>query len=451
MERMIYAKIGGRLVKRLGAEMEHYKSILGEFRDRVVRAAGRTFHPDTPDEFVERYTGRKRTIYASYIDEYITHGVRRVHAHFKTFMKVEKVPVNKSPRTIQPRSPIFNIGLGRYLKPAEKPIFKAIAKVFGQRYVVFKGLNANDMGQEMRKLWDKYNRPVAVGIDASRFDASVDRGLLQFEHTLYNMLFRDKELARLLNMQLDNVGVSYCHDGKIRYTVQGGRGSGDMNTSLGNSFIMCAIVWCWLRECEVNASLANNGDDCVVIMEDCDLDRFSQGFVEYASRLGFTMVVEDAVRSFEQIEFCQTHPVYVGGVWRMVRNFSTAREKDSMCLFPLDNRGALEAWLYAVGECGLALCSGVPVMQAMYQAMMRSGRPSNMSEAVFMQSGSRMMSAGMDAKTSAVSDDSRVSFWLAFGVTPDEQVALEQYYAEWTCTGSVQNVDSLMDVHGAPM
>lgn len=451
MERMIYAKIGGKLVKRLGAEMEHYKSVLGEFRDKVVRAAGRTFHPDTADEFVDRYTGRKRTIYASYIDEYITHGVRRVHAHFKTFMKVEKVPVNKSPRTIQPRSPIFNIGLGRYLKPAEKPIFRAMAKVFKQRYVVFKGLNAVAMGAEMRVLWDKYSKPVAVGIDASRFDASVDRGLLQFEHTLYNMLFRDRELARLLNMQLDNVGVSYCHDGKIRYTVRGGRGSGDMNTSLGNSFIMCAIIWCWLRESGVNASLANNGDDCVVIMESGDLAKFSKGFVEFASKLGFTMVVEDPVYDFEQIEFCQTHPVNVGDEWRMVRNFSTSREKDSMCLFPLDNRGALEAWLYAVGECGLALCSGVPVMQSMYQAMMRNGRPSHMSEAVFMQSGSRMMSQGMEAKSRVVEEATRFSFWLAFGVTPDEQTALEEYYNSWSCNGRMCSVERLIEVHGAPM
>jgi len=450
-ERMIYAKIGGVLVKRLGRDKEHYKSILGKFRDKVVRAAGSRYHPVTPDEFVDSYTGRKRTIYASYLDDYIASGVQKMHARFKTFMKVEKVPINKSPRTIQPRSPIYNIGLGRYLKHSEKPIFRAMAKVFGQKYVVFKGLNANEMGTELWDLWGKYNKPVAVGIDASRFDASVDRGLLEFEHSLYDMLFRDAELRRLLRMQLNNEGRAYCHDGVVKYTVSGGRGSGDMNTSLGNSFIMCAIIWCWLRACGVKASLANNGDDCVVIMESEDLPQFSLGFAEYAAELGFTMVVEDPVYDFELIEFCQTHPVCVGGEWRMVRNYHTAREKDSMCLFPLDSAGALSSWLYAVGECGLSLCSGVPVMQEMYLAMMRNGKPSHMSDAVFMQSGSRMMSAGMDAKMTPVLESTRYSFYIAFGITPDEQVAMEEYYRNWAVHAHIQLVDELLEVQGAPL
>lgn len=451
-ERMIYAKINGRLLRRPGHAYEHYQDILGEFKLKVVKAAGRTFHPVTPDEFVDSYKGRKRTLYASYVDEYIEYGVKKIHAHFKTFMKVEKVPIDKSPRAIQPRTPIFNIGLGKYLKHSEKPIFRAIAKVFGQEHVVFKGLNATKMGEEMRVLWDKYTRPVAVGIDASRFDASVDRGMLEFEHSLYNILFRDAELRRLLKMQLDNVGVAYCHDGKIKYRSSGGRGSGDMNTSLGNSFIMCAIIWCWLKKCGVKASLANNGDDCVVIMEDNDLDRFSVGFDAYAKTLGFTMVVEEPVYDFEQIEFCQTHPVLVADEWRMVRNYKSAREKDSMCLFPLDSKGALESWIYAVGECGLALTSGVPVMQEMYKAFMRAGKASNIGESVFMQNmGSRMMSIGMEAKERPVTNQTRVSFMTAFGVTPDEQVAMEEYYRNWTISSTVQEVDDIGAVWGAPM
>jgi hypothetical protein len=450
-ERMIYAKISGNLYRRAGRSKEYYDDLLGDFRNRVVKAAGRTFHPVTPDEFVESYTGRKRTIYASYLDDYTETGVRAIHAHFKAFMKVEKVPTNKSPRTIQPRSPIFNIGLGRYLKHSEKPIFRAIAKVFGQRYVVFKGLNANQMGEELEGLWSKYRRPVAVGLDASRFDASVDAGLLQHEHGLYNTLFRSKDLARILRMQVNNKGVAYCHDGKIKYSVHGGRGSGDMNTSLGNSYIMCAIVWSWLKSCGVKASLVNNGDDCVVIMEDDDLTQFQGGFAEYALSCGFRMVVEEPVYELEQIEFCQTHPVCVDNQWRMVRNYNSAREKDSMCLFPLTGRGALESWLYAVGECGLALTSGVPVMQEMYTAFMRSGKPSKMGEAVFMQGGARMMSRDMEAKRVAVSDDTRVSFYLAFGVTPDEQVAMEEYYRTWEVTSVVQDVNDIGCIGASPM
>lgn len=450
-ERMIYAKVSGKLLRRAGRGKEYYDGILGEFKLKVVKAAGRSFHPVTPSEFAESYTGRKRTLYTSCVDDYIATGVRKVHAHFKAFMKVEKVPVDKSPRTIQPRHLVYNIGLGRHLKHSEKPIFRAIARVFKQRYVVFKGLNANEMGSEMRLLWDKYARPVAVGLDASRFDASVDVGLLQHEHSLYNTLFQSKELKRVLSMQLHNKGTAYCHDGKVKYTVTGGRGSGDMNTSLGNSYIMCAIVWKWLQECGVQASLVNNGDDCVVIMEQASLEAFSDGFETFAKTVGFTMVVEAPVNEFEQIEFCQTHPIKVGDGWRMVRNYHSSREKDSMCLFPLDDPGALKAWLYAVGECGLALTSGVPVMQEMYSAFMRAGVASKMGDAVFMQGGMRMLSVKMEAKSSVISDDARVSFYAAFGVTPDEQTAMEEYYRGWTIQSEVQHVDCVQDIGGAPM
>ncbi len=450
-ERMIYAKISGVLYRRAGQSKEYYDGLLGEFRNKVLRASGRTFHPVTPDEFVESYKGRKRTLYASYVDEFVETGVREVHAHFKTFMKVEKVPMDKSPRTIQPRSPVFNIGLGRYLKHSEKPIFRAIAKVFRQRYVVFKGLNADQMGSEMRLLWEKYDKPVAVGLDASRFDASVDAGLLQHEHSLYNSLFRSKELARILKMQVHNKGTAYCHDGKIKYTVKGGRGSGDMNTSLGNSYIMCAIVWSWFQKCGIKASLINNGDDCVVVMEEPDLKAFSTGFDKYALECGFRMVVEQPVTEFEQIEFCQTHPVLLPGGWRMVRNYKSAREKDSMCLFPLDTPGALASWLYAVGECGLALTAGVPVMQEMYMAFMRAGKKTNMGEALFMQGGMRMLSQGMEAKYEHVSDDARLSFYAAFDVTPDEQVAMEEYYRGWVIEPRVQCVNDVSCIGGAPM
>lgn len=450
MERMIYAKVGGKLLRRAGRSKEYYDSILGEFKLKVIKATGRTFHPVTPEEFADSYTGRKRTLYTSYIDDYVDTGVRAMHAVFRTFMKVEKVPMDKSPRTIQPRHPVYNIGLGRYLKHTEKKFFRAFSRVFKQKYVVFKGLNSLEMGSELREMWDDFNDPVAIGADASRFDASVDAGLLEHEHSLYNGVFHCKELARVLRMQLNNVGVARCYDGTIKYKVRGGRGSGDMNTSLGNSYIMCALIWTWLQRCGVRAKLANNGDDCVVLLERKDVSTFSCGFDEFANTLGFRMVLEKPVDVFEHVEFCQTRPVFDGGAWRMVRNFSNSREKDSMCLFPLDTPGALSSWLYAVGECGLALTAGLPVYQELYSAYMRSGKPSKMGESVFMQGGRMMMARGMEAKRQPVSGDARVSFYIAFGVTPDEQVALEEYYRGWRVTPQVVDVDSVAEVESSP-
>lgn len=163
------------------------------------------------------------------------------------------------------------------------------------------------------------------------------------------------------------------------------------------------------------------------------------------------MVVEEPVYEFEEIEFCQTHPICVGEEWRMVRNYQSSREKDSMCLFPLTSAGALQSWMYAVGECGLSLTSGVPVMQEMYKAYMRHGKPSKMGDAVFMQSGSRMMSNGMEAKETVVEQSTRFSFYKAFGILPDEQVAMEEYYRGWSINPTVQYVGDIGCIGVSPM
>lgn len=314
----------------------------------------------------------------------------------------------------------------------EKPIFKAIAKVFKQKCVVFKGMNVSEQGTLLSEMSQKYINPVFVGIDAARFDASVDAGLLEWEHTIYTNLNKDPILKRLLRYQTWNVGTAYCPDGIVRYKMSGGRGSGDMNTSLGNCIIMCGILYTWMKRTGVKCSLANNGDDCLLIMEAGDLDAFRTGLPEFAKNLGLTLTTEEPVYNLEQAEFCQMRAIEIEpGNWRFVRNLNSSREKDSMCLIPLEDEATTRKWMYAVGECGLALCSGVPVMQEFYKAFMRNGTPSNFKNAPYFQSSLTYNGKGMEAKEESITDACRASYFMAWGVTPDEQVALEDYYKNW--------------------
>jgi len=48
LERMIYAKVSGRLIKRQCKGYGHYNDVLGEFKTRVVKAVGRTCMPVDP-------------------------------------------------------------------------------------------------------------------------------------------------------------------------------------------------------------------------------------------------------------------------------------------------------------------------------------------------------------------------------------------------------------------
>jgi hypothetical protein len=365
-------------------------------------------------------------------------GIRRKDAQIKAFVKAEKVKAGSAPRLIQPRDPRYNVVVGRYLKPIEGRVYDAIAKAWLSRHTVMKGMNAHGVARAMRELWDRFRDPVAVEIDAERFDQHVSVEALQWEHSIYLSCVASSadrmRLKKLLSWQVQNKGVGYCPEGRIRYTVNGCRMSGDMNTGLGNCLLTSALLWEYCRTCNVHAKLVNNGDDCVVIMERVDYKRFLNGSHAWFTEMGFTMVMQPPKDVFERIEFCQASPVFDGDRWVMVRNYK-AFHKDSLSLFPLVDPGATRKWLNAVGEGGSALANGIPIWEEFYRWYVRSSdalpklRGNRKHRFGVLQHGAldtgmMILSRGMDRKP-GVTQQARYSFWLAFGVVPDQQLAIE--------------------------
>lgn len=456
LERVYYCKIEDAYVQPPHVSQTVVQAALGRTRNKLLRKFGSRPTPISPADFSQMYEGRKRKIYEAAVEEYYTRGVKRSDAVSVMFVKLEKVKKAKAPRAIQPRGTVYNVAVGCYLKHIEHRIYRAIQKLFSsQTPIVMKGFNMDQVGEHLRGHWDHFVDPVAVGLDAKAFDQHVSASMLRFEHSFYLELYKNYKgtlpcLKTLLGWQVNNIGKGYAYDGKLSYKVKGRRFSGDMNTALGNCLIMCCMVYALSVERKVHTRLANNGDDCVVFMERKDLARFMHGLDSWFFKLGFRMTVESPVYSFEEIEFCQAHPISVGGGWRMVRNVNTAREKDSISLLKIDNCSAMSKWLGAVGECGLALCSGVPIMQEMYSAYMRHGTKGKVKNALVMQTGAAMMARGMAAKRSPISAETRVSFFLAFGFTPDEQVALEEYYRNWRAPACIESIEFLFEIQSSP-
>jgi len=334
------------------------------------------------------------------------------------------------PRLIQCRCPRYVVSCARFLKLLEKPIYKAIEKIWGE-VTVSKGLNADETGQLSYDKFMRYTDCVIVGLDASKFDKHVSVEMLQWEHSVYLEIFKhDGELSKLLSWQLYNRGKGVTPDGTVRYTVDGCRMSGDINTSLGNCLIMCAMVYAYCREIGVKASLLNNGDDCSVFMERRDYRRFSEGLEAWFAGMGFPMVVEEPVSVLEKLSFCQTQPVLVNGKYRMVRHPQVAAAKDCRTVVDISTEKACRKWALAVGDCGAALCDGVPVSRAYYACMQRfgAGAYSRIREATGMESGMEFMSRRMNDVGLEVTESTRYSFWLAFGIMPDLQREMESYY-----------------------
>jgi hypothetical protein len=89
--------------------------------------------------------------------------------------------------------------------------------------------------------------------------------------------------------------------------------------------------------------------------------------------------------------------------------------------------------MHSVGTCGLALCKGVPVMQSFYKAYIREGvdDKGRIANAVQSQSGMRFLAQGLKDRSEVITDKARYDVYLAWGITPDEQAAMEEFYDSW--------------------
>lgn len=401
----------------------------GDYANKVLSKMPKFSEPISRDEFVCLYDGAKRKRYEAAVKHLAEFPLTPRDSEINVFIKDEKIcswtKVDPACRLISPRTPEYCVELGRFIKPIEHLLYKAVARVWGET-TIFKGLNFNQRGEELRRKWDSYTNPVAVGLDASRFDQHVSVEALRWEHSIYRGCYpRNKSLRKLLERQLFNEGSCYVDDHKVTYAVKGGRMSGDMNTALGNCLIMTGMVWHYLQQKGIKASLANDGDDCVVIMEQADLDRFMEGLSEFFLRLGFNMKVEKPCFEFEEIEFCQCHPVFNGESWSMCRNVTKALFTDIVHIGrSIDEIRSIR---FATAQCGLVWSKGFPIFQAFYNTLMKTGVRGK-KEVSIQHSGTYWNSKGCSSGTEHITEEARLSFYRAFGITPSEQLAIEQYY-----------------------
>jgi hypothetical protein len=384
--------------------------------------------PWSREQFVDSYHGGQHARYQRALDSLYETPLHGRDARVATFVKAEKIDfsakLDPAPRVIQPRDPRFNVEFGKYIKPLEHKLYNAMGRIYKYPCVA-KGFNAYDTGRLMAKKWALFKEPVGVGLDASRFDQHVSRAALKWTAKVYRRFINDPEFNALCGMMLDNVGFATAKDGAIKYRISRGRMSGDMDTALGNCVLMVAMCYSYCAKKRIKHELFDNGDDVVVIMEKCDLDNFQDGLVEWFQTLGFKMKVEKPVYKLEQLEFCQTRPVFDGSQWRMVRGLQ-ALSKDLVCV---KGPSELLPWVKAVGECGLALTDGIPIFPELYHYLVRIGTHSRIHlHKQYTGAGMYRLSRGMQYEQRPITDAARLSFFDAFGITPDMQIGLEEMY-----------------------
>lgn len=441
-DRECFPKVKKEKVRRNKAR-GHVQNITKSFRlkMRSLINLGGQVSPMTNEEFLSCYGGAKQKVYQAAVESLNAQTFSARDCVVKTFTKDEYRKPGGAPRAIQPRSPRFNVMLGRYIKHLEHSVFENIDRIFdetGLHRTVAKGMNMVQRGNTISDMWDSFSDPVAIGLDASRFDQHVNSLLLEIEHDIYRRMSTGctpgdglVSLNRLLAAQRLNNGKYQGVDGTIKYKVDGNRMSGDMNTSLGNVIIMCTLMYSYLESKGLlsKAKLLNDGDDCVLIMNRRDADKFRVGMEGWFRRVGITMCYDGIYEQKEQIEFCQAKPVFDDELgYRLVPRPSKRLYSDLVSTKPLHSKKVYNKWVGAVAGCGAAASSGIPIFQEFYRWLARTSKPWIPEVGSYYHKYRSELVNGMDYKLRPISWDTRISFYLAHNITPEEQILVEKYY-----------------------
>lgn len=451
---------------------EVFNARMKDFRQKVLSVVDPVLRM-SHQQFVESSPSHKKAIYRAARLEIVRTGVPPNAFQVVSFIKNEKIKLKDDdpvPRLISPRNVRANVIFGSYIRPAEKAIYKAINDVYGRPTVV-SGQNAHQIADMIRGAWDELHEPVAISLDLSRMDQHVSDVALKYEFSFYTKMYRQDPTINTLRWCLERMIVNKCvmytskngFDVKVAYEKLGSRMSGDMNTSLGNKLLMCSLLYSYFHGHlglipRLDFNVVDNGDDCVVILSRSAHKRYKQlteqttAFKRYAfydpanpSRvfpgrlyytvaaakltpsawfleMGFTLKVEGIVSKFEHIDFCQTRPCFIDGKWLMVRGLA-ALSKDTYCLKAPEY---LKKWMGQVRTGGLNTYGSVPLYSAFYKCFPEyNGKRDNS----WLMEGTGMyyLSQGMTS-SGVVSDANRIAFYETFGVTPWEQVLIEQHY-----------------------
>jgi len=430
LQRVLFHKEGELFVPPAPPQPNAVAELL-KFRELVLALASPT-SVSSYESCVEKYTGCKRLRYQRAMESLEKYPLKESDAHVDAFVKLEKIKPGGVPRVVSPRRPRYNLELMRTLKEQEHKMFRAVDQVFGEP-TILKSYNAKERADIIAEKWSKYKDPVAIGYDAIRFDQHVSKEMLQYEHEFYiqnAVKHRRSFLRKILSWQLNNKVYAKALDGTAHYITMGGRMSGDMNTSLGNCLISCAMAFTYFDKRGLRASLCNDGDDCLMIMEWSTYKKMISGgeqLSDFMGRMGFLVEIEKPVRELERAVFCQTQVCQINGKPLAVRDPKRVLTRDSHCVRPRHSSVGRRRWFRGVGEAGLATYGAVPVLGAYYDAMVRNAgkvkaAPLRDDEGMF------YLSCRMHEKRLKPDVEARIGFWVAFGACPASQLLMEDYF-----------------------
>lgn len=390
-----------------------------------------------------RYSGAKRTRYEEAAWKFLRFGLKASDAFCSMFVKSERfnayLKTNPDPRAIQFRGSVYCVALAMYLQPIEHHIYTmgGFSKGVPDSRNIAKGLNSVQRAEVLSKKMSYFRNPVVLSLDASRFDKHVSSDLLKIEHSVYTHVNPHFHFRKLLSMQL--VNKVFAKSG-LKYVSKGRRMSGDMNTALGNCLLMLIMVraFCLFLNLAVWDCL-DDGDDCLLIIEQEDLASVQSSIVTHFLDYGMEMKVEKVAYSLFEVEFCQSSVVeYAEARFKFVRDYRAVISKSLSGIRHWQDPNYRLKVLRAIGMCELVLNLGVPVLQSFALCLLRNvGRTTDIrlaSDGLKSRVARELRGLGLslsDVKPRKVADVARSSFATAFNCSIYDQETYEGFFDAW--------------------
>lgn len=380
---------------------------------------------------VSRYTEAKRSLFEDGFCE-------PRDARISAFVKGEKLSNNKvhKPRVIMGRTPRYNLELLSFLKPIEHvlyPAFRGWGNMFlTHTRLIGKGLNGEERASLLRRKMLCRPGIVAFEVDCVSFESHVARYQLRGEHRFYAQLCRDPRLRTLLGWQERCVGSSRSG---VKFRVSDVRASGDPNTGLGNTVIMCCLVLASAAASGLRFDFLADGDNAVIFCLASDYERWHRELPLHFLEMGHELQVGPPAREFHDIVFGQSKPIYADGRWTMCREpFKVLSHGACSHQHYAEMRGGLSI-LRTVGYCEAVLCKGVPILQEYAHAILKATRGALVTQTASLDNYEykRVLDKGISRESSkrgAISLQTRLIFESQWGVPVSEQYRLEEELAE---------------------
>jgi hypothetical protein len=200
--------------------------------------------------------------------------------------------------------------------------------------------------------------------------------------------------------------------------------SGDMDTGLGNSIIMWAMLTAYLESNNIfKHSIMVNGDDSVVVIERAQLQasRDLTLFKQY----GFNMKFEVALQ-FSDLEFCQSKPVHTDYGWTMARNPIRVMGRTSWSVNKY-GKGKMRAFIHTLGRCERAASWGIPIASTLATKMIQATPGAAMLRlSPWLEEHYNRMRKWWKLGEPTISLETRNNFSDAWGISPQEQMDIER-------------------------